>query len=283
MTSMQMPLAREFGWDLKPTSSSAFEIHKRDNGQFCVVLNHSLLRGVRAEMVHWWFLNFPNLRVRLRDIPAYEDKVVPAYHLWHPIDHLSATLTGNLGPGQTARTGCSIHIQEAMQYDAYGWKYPVDKQLKVFYVGDDGWAMGQVLPFVGPITMLRVHYKDVFEGAEHLGVHYHYEVVIGAGGHGLASKLINKKISKVAGPDFFSAWQRHNVIEVGTFENFLPVLYAQKENLQNLEYAKDMNPMANITTSQKAFDNELFNQRLEGYRQADRSSSYQQFDEASFI
>ncbi|MEO0809474.1 MAG: hypothetical protein AAFW82_02330 [Pseudomonadota bacterium] len=56
MSNLQMPAAREFGWSLKPISSSLFDICKRDNGQFCVVLNHALLRGVRAEMVHWWFL-----------------------------------------------------------------------------------------------------------------------------------------------------------------------------------------------------------------------------------
>ena len=65
MMSQQMPAARDFGWALKPVSSSHFEIHQKDNGQFCVVLNHALLRGVSAEMIRWWFLNFTRLMVRL--------------------------------------------------------------------------------------------------------------------------------------------------------------------------------------------------------------------------
>lgn len=55
MTNLEMPAARDFGWAFKPVSSSHFEIHQKENGQFCVVLNHALLRGVSAEMVRWWF------------------------------------------------------------------------------------------------------------------------------------------------------------------------------------------------------------------------------------
>ena len=92
--NLNMPMARDYGWDLKPLESSAFEIHQRENGQFCVVLAHSLLRGVRAEMIHWWFMNFPNLKVRLRDVPGYEGQQVPGYLLWHPVDHLACRVIG---------------------------------------------------------------------------------------------------------------------------------------------------------------------------------------------
>ncbi|MEQ8824696.1 MAG: hypothetical protein RIC14_10005 [Filomicrobium sp.] len=283
MTELKMPPARDFGWKLKPLESSLFEIHERDNGQFCVVLNHALLRGVRAEMIHWWFLNFPNLEVRLRDVPGYHGRQVPGYLLWHPVDHLSATLSGQLGPGDTAKPGCSIHIREAMQYDVYGWKYPVDAKLKIYYVGEDGWAMGKVLPFFGPAMMLRIHFKDVFEGSIHQGVHYHYEVVIGVSGHGLLAKLVNKKITSQYAPEFFEAWQRHNVIEVGTFENFLPALYAQKERLSKLEYAPDMNSIDDQAQPQAAFSRSLFEERVRGYREADDPSRFQQCTDASFL
>ncbi|MEO1171091.1 MAG: hypothetical protein AAFX94_03420, partial [Myxococcota bacterium] len=218
-TKLEMPAAREFGWALKPVSSSEFEIHQRDNGQFCVVLNHALLRGVRSEMIAWWFKNFGRLRVRLVDTPGYEDTQIQAYLLWHPIDHCSVTLSGRLAPDGSAQRGASIHIQEAMQYDVYGWKYPVDSTLKIHYVGDDGWAMGRSLPLIGPVMMLRIHYRDVVEAGQHLGTHYHYEVVIGASGSNPFARLLNSKLSSSFGPEFFAAWHRHNVIEVGVFEN----------------------------------------------------------------
>ncbi|MEO0975574.1 MAG: hypothetical protein AAFX85_20985, partial [Pseudomonadota bacterium] len=63
MTDLTMPPERKFGWELKENGTSFFEIHERPNGQFCVVLNHALVRGVTSGMLHWWFLNFTGLRV----------------------------------------------------------------------------------------------------------------------------------------------------------------------------------------------------------------------------
>ncbi|GAA0787560.1 hypothetical protein GCM10009077_43410 [Roseibium denhamense] len=283
MTNLQMPATRDYGWALKPVSSSHFNIHQKGNGQFCVVLNHALLRGVSAEMLHWWFLNFTRLRVLLKDVPGYVLQEVPGYWLWHPVDHLSATLSGNLGPGGVAKEGCSIHIREAMQYDRFGWKYPVDAKLKVYYVGSDGWAMGKALPLVGPVMMLRIHFKDVFEDGQHVGVHYHYEVVIGATGNNPVTRFINRKIASEFGPEFFAAWHRHNVIEVGTFENFLPALFAQKDASSSVEYARDMNPDLPSPDTQTGYDWALFERRLSGYKNSDTPYVYQQYQSPSFL
>ena len=129
MTALDMPIERKYGWQLKPTSSTYFEVVRTPNGQLCVVLNHSLLRGCTSEMIHWWFLHFPSLKVKLLDTEGYENSTVPAYLLWHPSDHYGASLKGRLGPGSTSRAGASIHIQEAMQFLSYGWTLPVDHPL----------------------------------------------------------------------------------------------------------------------------------------------------------
>lgn len=278
-----MPAAREFGWAAKPVSSSYFEIHEKDNGQFCVVLNHALLRGVSAEMIQWWFLNFTRLKIRLRDVPGYDGQQVPGYWLWHPVDHLSAELSGALGPGGVPQPGCSIRIREAMQYDRYGWKYAVDAELKVLYVGTDGWAMGKVLPLIGPVVVLRIHFKDVVVDGKHVGVHYHYEVVIGATGKNSVARFINRRITGAYSPEFFAAWQRHNVIEVGTFENFLPALFAQKEDLSQLEYARDMNPDLPSLDRQQGHDRTLFEKRLGGYMSTDAPFEFQRYQAHSFL
>ena len=280
---LQMPAARDFGWQLKPTESSHFAIHERDNGQFCVVLNHALIRGVRSEMLHWWFLHFPKLRVRLFDVPGYDNTQVPAYLLWHPIDHYAAQLSGRLGPGETSRAGAKITIREAMQYDKHAWKYPVDATLKIFYVGEDGWAMGRSLPVLGPVMMLRIHFKDVVEGGAHVGVHYHYEVVIGLSGENPLARQVNKKVSAKFGPEFFAAWHRHNVIEVGVFENFLPPLYAQRETRDSLEYRPDMNPMVDQPTPQEGYDKGLFETRFSGFQQAEKPLDFQRYQGPSFL
>ena len=278
-----MPPARDFGWALRDTNTSAFDICRRDNGQFCVVLNHALLRGCTAAMLRWWFLHFTRLRVRLPDTPDYEGKQVPAYWLWHPIDHLSATLTGSLGPGGTARVGAKIKIQEAMQYDRYGWRYPVDSTVGVFYVGADGWAMGRVLPLLGPVMMLRIHFVDAKDEAGQAGVHYHYEIVIGASGSNPVAKFVNHRITSQFSPEFFEAWQRHNVIEVGTFENFLPILYAQRDNTAELSYERSNNAMPQPVAARGGFDAEFQQSRLAGYRNAADPFAYQQYAAASML
>lgn len=283
MTDLQMPAKRDFGWTLKPVSSSLFSIDEKDNGQFCVVLNHALLRGVTAEMIRWWFRHFTQLKIRLHDVPGYEDQLVPAYWLWHPVDHLSADLSGNLGPGNTAQAGCSIHIREAMQYDRYGWKFTADTTLKVLYVGPDGWAMGKVLFGLGPVMMLRIHFKDVVEDGQHVGVHYHYEVVIGASGNNPVSRVINRRITSEFSPEFFDAWQRHNVIEVGTFENFLPALFHQKDDIQSLVYRPDMAPDLPSSQTNQGFDQALFQRRLDGYKDSKDPYSWQGYDRSSFL
>jgi hypothetical protein len=283
MSQLDMPKEREYGWDLKPTASTLFDIHQKPNAQFCVVLNHSLLRGVTSEMIHWWFLNFPNLRVRLENVPDYQEKTVPGYLLWHPYDHCSATLKGKLGPDGTSQPGAKIHIKEVMQYKTYGLKYPVDTALSIFYCAGDGWAMGKVVPLLGKVMCLRIHFKDVFEGDQIVGVHYHYEVVIGASANNPLARAFNRKLTSKFSPEFFEAWQLHNTIEVGTFENFLPALYAQRSQLRELSYNPNMNGMAGVKEVQSAQDRNLFEERVAGYKDARDPHKYQAAEKASFL
>ncbi|MEL6575388.1 MAG: hypothetical protein AAFQ81_05795 [Pseudomonadota bacterium] len=278
-----MPPMRDFGWPLKARESSRFDITKRDNGQFTVVLNHALLRGVRAEMIAWWFRNFTRLRVSLTDVAGYEGETVPAYLLWHPSDHLDATLIGRRAqdgaplPGETR-----IHIREAMQYLRYGWKYPVDAKLTVAYVGGDGWAMGKRLPVFGPVMMLRIHFKDVVQGGTHLGVHYHYEVVIGVSGNGPVSRFINRRMTAAYGPEFFTAWHTHNVIEVGVFENFLPALYAQRADAPDLRFSRS-DSIVPPGNGQTGFDAALFEKRVAALAAAPDPYVEQRYAEATFL
>ncbi|MEM1439661.1 MAG: hypothetical protein AAF545_00490 [Pseudomonadota bacterium] len=282
MTKLTMPEERDFGWKLKTIDNAFFQIHERANGQFCVVLNHPLIRGVSAEMLHWWFLNFTRLKVRLADVEGYQGQLVPAYLLWHPSDHVGATLSGKVGPGHTAKVGATIEIQEAMQYDKYGWKYPVNNKLKVYYCDADGWAMGKQLPAFGPVMMLRIHFKDVVENGEHLGVHYHYEIVIGVSASNALGRSINRRITGHFSPEFFEAWQTHNVIEVGTFENFLPALFAQREQGILLDYEMSMDA-AQSPVAQVGYDRDLFLERLRGYTEADDPHRHQAFQAPSFL
>ena len=283
MAGFAMPIERDFGWPLKPTHSTEFEIIERPNGQFCVVLNHSLLRGVTSEMIYWWFLNFPNLHVTLEDVPGYDAQTVAGYLLWHPSDHCSASLSGKLGPKGISQAGAKIHIREAMQFNTYALKYPVDTALTIFYCASDGWAMGKSLPVLGKVMCLRIHFKDVVVDGNLTGVHYHYEVVIGATGNNPLIRAFYARLTKEYSPEFFAAWHLHNTIEVGTFENFLPVLFAQRQGDTDYRYARDMNPISALAGPQSAQGPDLFRQRVEGFKTAEDPFAYQAPEKSSFV
>ena len=283
MSKLTLPKERDYGWELKPTSSTYFGQVQSKSNQNCVVLEHSLLRGVTTEMIYWWFQHFPNMWVTLDDTPGYKGQKVPAYFLWHPYDHVNAWLTGKLGPDNTSIPGAKINIQEAMYTKKYGLKYPVNDALEIFYCTKDGWAMGKKVPFLGLMMVLRISFKDVYEKGLIKGVHYHYEIVVGTHKKNLLAKAINKKLSKKFGPDFLDAWHTHNTIEVGVFENFLPAIYAQRDQLNDIHYAKAMNTIQESPAKQKGFSQQLFEERMKGFEQSTNAFEYLQFAEASFL
>ncbi|MEO0472983.1 MAG: hypothetical protein AAF206_25420 [Bacteroidota bacterium] len=277
MRSLTMPKERKFECALKPDSSVLWKQVKYNSGQFCVVLEHSLLRGVSSEMIVWWFRHFVNLEVTLDDVEGYENTKVPAYWLWHPSDHISAQLKGVLGDNQTPIAGTKIHIQECMQYKKYGFQFPVNNELTIFYCENDGWGMGKKVPLFGKMMSLRISFKDVYENGEIIGTHYHYEVVAGTHKKNLLAGILNQKIVGRFTADFWEAWITHNVIEVGAFENFLPALFRQRENLGDLHYSERMNPITKdqVLEKQTGYDPKLFEERIRGYGQSNDAFAYQ--------
>lgn len=277
MGNLEMPKERKFDWKLKSEPSVLWGQLKNKTGQLCVVLNHALLRGVTSEMIAWWFQHFTKLKVTLTDVEGYEQKQVPAYWLWHPSDHIEARLKGKLGKDDTPIAGAKIQIKETMQYKKYGFKYPVDNELSIFYCEHDGWGMGKKIPLVGKMLCLRISFKDVYEAGKIIGVHYHYEVVAGTNKQNFITSILNQKIVGQFTAEFWEAWITHNVIEVGTFENFLPALFSQRDDLDNLHYSKSMNPVTTGQASiqQTGYDAKLFEERMRGYAQSENAFLYQ--------
>ncbi|MEM6808356.1 MAG: hypothetical protein AAF574_03895, partial [Pseudomonadota bacterium] len=109
-----------------------------------------------------------------------------------------------------------------------------------------------------------------------------YEIVIGVSSSNAIGRSINRRITGHFSPEFFEAWQTHNVIEVGTFENFLPALYAQREQGILLDYEKSMNA-AQSPASQVGYNRDLFLERLRGYTEAVDPHRHQAFQAASFL
>ena len=78
-------------------------------------------------------------------------------------------------------------------------------------------------------------------------------------------------------------WHTHNVIEVGTSEQFFLAPYAQRDNPQDMHYSRDMAPSLPSATTHKDHARELFETRVNGYREAQDASAYQRATERTFL
>jgi hypothetical protein len=206
---MKLPPERDFGWDLKQTDSAKTGIYQLPSGQKELTIEHETVRGITTEMLRWWFQEFPRLTVT-KDGEEY-----PVYHLWHPSDHISVDA---VPPGKV-RQGHHLVINEAFQRNP---EYHVQEKAEVYYLDHDGIGL-RVTKLGQPVMQLRHEFEDISSG-----VRYRSRMVVGAE-RGLLKQLINRVIvPRNFGPGKANTWFRHNIEEVGCFEQFLPELYAER-------------------------------------------------------
>jgi len=207
--ALTLPAPRDFGWELKTLDSATTAHITRPDGTMELTIDHSLIRGVTVDMLEWWFQNFD------KEV-EFQGKTYQGYLLWHPFDHVGATFFRNAEGRLTA--GQRIHIREVFGRDM---RFVVDD-----IVGLHRWDRGGIglnAKKLGHTVMKLDHTFADEEG----GVHYRSRMIVGA-----ESGWLKGIINRLAVPRLFSqekgtAWLRHNVEEVGCFENFLPELYAR--------------------------------------------------------
>ena len=209
---MKLPDKREFGWNLKPVESAKTTFQKLPTGQYDLTIEHDIIRNVSKDMIIWWFVKFPSLKVTLKG------KTYPAYQLWHPYDHISANqASGSKSFG--VKEGDFLQIHEAFQRKS---KFELQDKAKVAYFREDGFGL-EVKKGPFKVGNLRHTFRDGDGGLE-----YKSHMVAGVES-GLLRKLVNSKIlPRIMSEDKLKAWFSHNVEEVGCFENFLPSLYQNR-------------------------------------------------------
>lgn len=207
-----LPEKREFGWVLKKQSTARTSTTKLPTGQTELKIKHEVIKGVTKEMILWWFKNFQFLNVEVNG------KIYPAYHLWHPYDHVNAELTSKTDDTY-AQEGDRLKITEAFGRDL---NYLLRENPVIWYFKEDAFGLeGQL---AGRTMMKLLHrFRDV-EG----GLEYKSRMVIGMEKGILKNYVNNVVIPKKFSEEKADKWLKHNVEEVGCFENFLPELYAKK-------------------------------------------------------
>merc|ERR1712217_456781 len=91
---------------------------------------------------------------------------------------------------------------------------------------------------------------------------------MGAGYSSFLKRILNGQAQKTFSEPLFKAWHRHNTIEVGTFENFLPSLWKQRDptdHFKTLTFdAQTMNAASSYPQEQMPADATLFHERVPG-------------------
>lgn len=208
--SRRLPPPQDFGWTLRPVSSADVVQTQLGDGRLEVLINHAPLKGITTEMLEWWFQSFDGMA-------HYRGRSIPAYHLWHPLDHVGVKF--DRGGMNRVAPGCTISIQEVFARDP---QFEVNVTAVIHRWDRRG------VGFHSDVLGHRISELDHVFTDTPAGVDYRSRLRFGAG-HGPLRGLINGLVvARRLSPALATAWIRHNIEEVGCFEAFLPELHAAR-------------------------------------------------------
>ena len=225
-TVLPIPPPRPIDWPLRPLESAETELSHLRDGRLELRIRHAPLRGITPAMLWWWFLH-------IEGTIEVQGRTYPRYLAWHPRDHIRYQVV-QPAPDGTAGAGARLLIVEAFGRNP---AYLVDSVTDVELLDERGIVLTRRI--LGD-EAFRLEHQFVYVPAEEV-TRYLSQMMVGA-----ASLLGRVLLNPVLGRRIFSddmgrAWLRHNVEEVGTFEQFLPGLYARSvcgPNVAPLDVAK---------------------------------------------
>lgn len=200
----------DFGWTLRPVSSADVVQTALGDGRLEILINHAPLTGITTEMLEWWFQSFDG-------IARYKGRSIPAYHLWHPYDHVSVAF--DRGGTQLVAPRNTISIQEVFGRDPL---YEVNVTAEIHRWDRRG------VGFHTDVLGHRISELDHVFTDTSAGVDYRSRLRFGAGNGPLRGLINTMIVARRFSPALATAWIRHNVEEVGCFVEFLPDLFATR-------------------------------------------------------
>jgi DAPG hydrolase-like protein len=194
---------------LKPVSSARVTYQRLDNGQLKITLLHDLIKGVTPQMLLWWFRHMVGTMY-------YMGGEYQRYLVWHPYDHILFEVA-QPGPHGGAGPGATFHIVEAFGRNP---DYLFETMARVEKLDETGITLVEH-KLGNEVIHLEHHFFP-----EHVGTRYESYVTVGTAS--FPSKLVlNRLIRHRFTDEKAQAWVKHNIEEVGHFEEFLPSLYAE--------------------------------------------------------
>lgn len=198
----------ELGWGPKPLESAETRIERDGHGRSRFAIRHDVVRGVGPPMSTGWFNQIDG------DLEVGGVRV-PRYRAWHPRDHV---LHGYLRPARDEAkvgSGAVFHIVEFFQGRP---EHRIDIHAVIERLDERGFAHhGRA----AGVVVARMDYRFTRVDG---GTLCESSLAVG-----VPSRAINAAI-RFAFPDARGeAWIRHDVEEVGNFENFLPELFERSQ------------------------------------------------------
>ena len=201
-------------WALKSLGSAESGSERLPDGRMSYWIRHDILRGVTPKMLAWWFAH-------LEGDVLVEGRRVNRYRAWHPYDHVPASYARRLPDGSVG-PGAAIRLRE---YLGANPAYEVDTVSDIEKLDEEGFIHNPRLHGVSGLVRMEYRFTRVPQGTL-----YENRLIIG-GAHGWrrwVSPLMQRfGFDRARGV----AWLRHNIEEVGQFENFLPGLYREETGL----------------------------------------------------
>lgn len=220
---MQLPEPREFGWALKSFDNAHSIVTHLPDGRTLFEVDHPPVRDVTAEMLTWWYGIYADLTLEIDGV-SY-----PAFLVSHPLDHISLN-SEKAVPEGPLQVGDFLNIKEAYQRNP---KFSLDERLEVVALEEHRFALKATRRGV-TVADLEFRFEDGPDGAKftnHLTV-------------GVESGWLKPLVNRVMIPwlyyeDKNYAWVLHTVEEIGNFENFLPEIFARRDQGMTIRWNRN--------------------------------------------
>ncbi len=193
-------------WGLKPLGSAQYGADVLPDGRSRFWIRHEVVRGVTPRMLAWWFAN-------LEGDVVVQGRRINRYRLWHPYDHVHASYLrrrpdGSIGPGAV------IRLKEVLGGNP---RFVVDITTEIEKLDEEGYIHNPMLHGIRGLARMEYRFTRVPGGTL-----YENCLLFGVAG----ARWLQPVVERLAfPPGKGETWLRHNIEEVGMFENFLPALY----------------------------------------------------------
>lgn len=196
-------------WTYPKLSEAIYKTEILPNGKIHIFIQHPILKGIKPEMVAWFYQNLASGKAKMEDGKEY-----PYYQLFHLSEHGQTRVESPATDGTSGMgTGAIIYRQERFGEFLSKGKGRVENFSK------NGFT---VVPILGPLSFGKIEHK--FEEKDG-GTLYTVNTVLGSDQPIIGSFLTFYIRQKQFPPEVVQEWIRHQVEEVGSLVHLLPKIY----------------------------------------------------------